>query len=299
MKKILSVLLMALCIFCLFSGCKKSENEVMVQPEEISNTDTVQNEDTSETDKTQPEETYNIDTKNTSDELDLKDGSNALKSDDEAKTEDEDALKGSELASLTEIKDDADSGVILLPLQTEVEYNPDDYPDLAKKGTMSGYDIDCMEEGISDYLYYSSEQFYDKIDGCPSSYKDSVYQYYLCVDDSPIQVVSVDISNGNERMDAIMKGVGYQIYHLTYYYPYGLFDTSEMDMIKPLSISLEVKGTQYQYEINDDELVRRYEEEKYSDNPTTNDFLNNLYKIGCYYGNVLVGEKDDYIAVEE
>lgn len=181
---------------------------------------------------------------------------------------------------------------ITLKFTSESPYNPDDYHDIATQGTASEKDTDYMMESISDML--SAYQCDDSDMDVAAIYGNSITQEFYQNLNHGTKVVHTVAWTGDELLDPVMKKVGYKEYEVNYYYPFGLWIFDEATVVKPVYVCLYIDGNGYEYYFDNDELVRRNGPEGVTINPKTNDFINHIYKIGCYYGNNLVGEKDRY-----
>lgn len=181
---------------------------------------------------------------------------------------------------------------VTIPFSKEIVFNFKDYEDLAQKGSMDETNIDQLVEGVSDMLanYHQGEYDdagYENFDG------NFIYQEFYNDSEYGTRVTHTCIWTGNELVDKVMKGVGYKEYEINYFYPFGMW-ISDRNEVTPVYVSLLVDGVGFEYYFADNELVRRLDPESESNNPKTNDFLNSLYKIGCYYGNTLEGERNLY-----
>lgn len=180
---------------------------------------------------------------------------------------------------------------ISIPFSLESQFHFEDYEDLALKGSMDETNIDQIAEGVSDMLInYQGE--YDGTE-YESAYGVSLSQEFYNDSEYGTTVAHTIIWTGNELVDKVMQKVGYKEYEVNYFYPFGIW-IGDNENVAPVYVSLLVDGVGFEYYFADNELVRRADPENVTNNPKTNDFLNSLYKIGCYYGNTLEGERNRY-----
>lgn len=103
-------------------------------------------------------------------------------------------------------------------------------------------------------------------------------------------VIKTVLSNGNILLDPLMKKYGYNNYTVEYYYenldykgeqivPYSSYGS-------PVFILAVIDEREYRYYFHNDSMIRRIGPEgTVSDNPKTNEFLNQLYQVGRLYHN--------------
>lgn len=181
---------------------------------------------------------------------------------------------------------------VTIPFTSETEFHPEDYDDIASKGSFDENEVDQMMESVSDMLLAchsdNDTAEYEAAGGYSVSqefYNDSYYG---------TRITHTVAWTGNELLDSVMKKAGYKEYEVNYSYPFGIWIPAEAYEVTPVYVSLYIDGNGYEYYFYDNELVRRNGPEGVSINPKTNDFINSIYKIGHYYGNVLVGERNRY-----
>lgn len=173
---------------------------------------------------------------------------------------------------------------ITIPYSSEVPFDLDEYPDLAAVGNYTQDDVDHNMERISDL----SLALYDREED--THYTTSVMQEYIIDSDDETRIVYASVAKGDENLDAIVKKVGYQEYDVAYYYSYDVWrDFDEMHNV-PLIAFFTADGNGYWYYFANNQLILRSAGEGDSINPKTNDFINGIYKLGCYYGDVMSGE---------
>ncbi len=269
-------MLMALCMA--FSGCGNSKNVKDAKESQES----LDEDDKSDDKKTDKKDKKDKDKKD-KDKKD-KDRTDKDKTDKSENKDDKSKDKNNQLSVAETVYPD-DS--ITLSFTAESQYHPEDYADIAQKGNMSEADIDHLMEGISDMLMH----YEDGQDGT-GGYGIS-QEFYTDEVDGTIITHSI-VWTGNELMDAVMNSVGYKDYEVNYYYPYGLWADSYRGDAVPVYVSLYIDGNGYEYYFSEGQLAKRSGPEGESNNPKTNDFINSIYKIGCYYGNTLEGERGRY-----
>ena len=180
--------------------------------------------------------------------------------------------------------------IVTLPFTAESEFHPEDYPDLEAKGSLSETEIDHLVEGVDDLISFDPDDAgitYDYMYGlgtCQSFYTN----------DAGTRIVSADISTENPIADKIMKKVGYNDYYITFYYTHAVWGDPNEACVVPVYAQMDIDGKSYEYYFCDSQLARRIGPDGTSDNIKTNDFTNDIYKLGCYYGNVLEGERGRY-----
>lgn len=180
---------------------------------------------------------------------------------------------------------------VTIPFTNESQFHPEDYNDLVSNGTFGEADIDNMMEGISDMLRVSQGEDWATCEGTGGN---CISQEFYQDEKYGTRVTYTTAWTGNDLVDAVMKKVGYKDYEVNYYYPVGIWISADEYPVRPVYASLYIDGNGYEYYFCQDELVRRNGPEGESINPKTNDFINSIYKIGCYYGNTLVGERNRY-----
>lgn len=176
------------------------------------------------------------------------------------------------------------------PYAEDEEYNPKDYPDLAKRGDFSDKQCGEVLEGVSDILAFD---FYESGQLIEYYYGPSVIQMLVTAEDGDTTICSADVMNGNELLDKVMKSAGYDEYEVNYYYKHGIWKYDDEEPA-PVFIELLIDGNFYDYYIADGKLVMRETADGTTNNPETNDFMSSVYKIGCYYGKYLACEKNRY-----
>lgn len=172
------------------------------------------------------------------------------------------------------------------------DYNLDYYGSLAKKGDMSEADYEHFKEFADDVVSFDFQAA-----GIPveSIYGPCTMQAIIKEGEDDItRIVWAETMTGDEKMDAIMKKVGYDDYEVTYFYTHGIYEDTEEDYSKPVFAILVIGDNQYEYYFWQDRLVKRFGPDGESFNPETNDFMNDVYRLGCYYGEVLNKEKNVY-----
>lgn len=170
----------------------------------------------------------------------------------------------------------------------EIEYHAEDYPSLAEKGTASGAEIDNFNEAMGDMELFSfSEAGIREDSGCGKGWS----QFVIYDDENKARVVETKLQTGNPLMDPVMKRVGYEYYSVSYEYTHTAWRPAGEDMNRPICAHLEIDGNDYTYYFAGDQLIQRDGPDGTGTNVKTNDFIQNVYKIGCYYGNALRSEE--------
>lgn len=173
------------------------------------------------------------------------------------------------------------------PYASEVPFDPAAYPDLAEQGDTPQEIINAIQNTLSQLT---------------ESYRENdKYFYGNCTVQSVTQkprgeycISGADVSTGNPEMDKIMNAVGYKDYYVTYLYNYGFWQTDPDAANVPISASLQIGDASYEYVFLYDTLIVRKSAEGEQYNSKVNDFIQNIYKLGCYYGEVLNVEKGRY-----
>lgn len=180
--------------------------------------------------------------------------------------------------------------VITLDFTGDHPYNPSEFPNLESKGTMSEKEIDQVYEGTSDMLLHYSE--HNDKDMKSNDYNGIMQEYYTDPgEDTAITHVCIW---DNDLLSEVMQRAGYSTYEVNFYYPQGIWRPPYESIARPVYVSLYIDGNGYEYYFADNQLVGRNAGEGISYNPTVNDFIKDIYKIGCYYGNNMVGERGRY-----
>lgn len=166
---------------------------------------------------------------------------------------------------------------------------PSDYRSLAKFGNFTEEMISQLMEGVSDLFAFDfaaaglDPEFY---------YGDTVTQ--MVIDSgSGTEICSATVYTGNELLDGVMKKNGYGDYEVQYYYTFGIWADPEAEPA-PVMAEVYIEDDLYSYYFADGMLVRREAADGETDNPETNEFMDMIYKVGCYYGKHLAVEKGRY-----
>lgn len=178
---------------------------------------------------------------------------------------------------------------ITLPYREEKPYDENDYPSLVQEGSWTEGEVEQLEEGIADMM---SSLLTEKNPDC--QYGDGSTQTYLAVEGERTQVVEADVYNGAPEMDQLMKQFGYSDYYVTYYYPFDVWANDSGEMSLPVVAELTLGDNEYRYLFGGNELACRYQNGVITLQPKANDFIQGIYKLGCFYGNVMDGEKGRY-----
>ncbi len=94
------------------------------------------------------------------------------------------------------------------------------------------------------------------------------------------RLIKTGLGTGNDsELDSLMEKYGYIVYQILFYYDN---EASGMDAISdgPIKIVADIDGRNYQYYFFFNNLIRRVAPEATTDNPETNEFLQELYRIG-------------------
>lgn len=176
------------------------------------------------------------------------------------------------------------------PYTEDKAYDPADYRDLARVGDLSEEEIGHVCEGISDIMAFNVYESGMKVD---SFYAPSVTQMIVTGEDGNSTIVYSNIFEGNEYLDSIMKAVGYENYEVCYSYKFGIWALEEEEPA-PSFAEILIGSDVYDYYFADGQLVMREGPDGVTNNPETNDFMNSIYKLGCYYGKYAAGERGRY-----
>lgn len=103
------------------------------------------------------------------------------------------------------------------------------------------------------------------------------------------EVIKAVVSTGDPAMDAAMKKNGYQNYSIEYYYDN--YDYSQQYIsyyAGPNFAFAVIDGKEYRYYFSDNNMIRRIGPDgNIINNPVTNEFLNQVYQVGCRMQNDL------------
>lgn len=175
---------------------------------------------------------------------------------------------------------------ITLPYRNELSFKLSDYPELADVGSFTEVEADQLEEGIEDMLSARSDNMDYKM-----NYLHCTSQCYITDEDGLTRIIETTVYDGAEEMDPVMKSVGYEGYDISFVYTSGIWKDAAETMNKPVYAELYINDGCYRYYFSQDQCVRRYVDDKSTLNPKVNDFIKNIYKVGCYYGNVINKER--------
>lgn len=178
--------------------------------------------------------------------------------------------------------DETGGDMITLPYRNEVPFQESDYPELADVGSFTEAEADQLEEGIRDMNSVRLDNMNYKM-----NYLHCTNQCYITDEDGLTRIIETTVYDGAEEMDPVMKKVGYEGYDITFVYTSGIWKDPAEKMNKPVYAELYINDGCYQYYFSQDQCVRRYADGNATLNPKVNDFIRSLYKVGCYYGNVI------------
>lgn len=181
---------------------------------------------------------------------------------------------------------------VTIPFTKESEFHPEYFDDLVKSGMFDESEIDNCLEGISDMLYVYQGEYDSTEYECAYGY--NVSQEFFQDSYYGTRITHTIAWTGDELLDPVMKKVGYKEYEVNYYYPFGAWITAGERDVKPVYASLYIDGNGFEYYFADNELIMRSGPDGETYNPKANDFITNIFKIGCYYGNNLLGERGRY-----
>lgn len=174
----------------------------------------------------------------------------------------------------------------------EVRYSYADYNSIADCGTASEEDIMHVEEGFYDMCAAAEEDF---LGDCLWYFYGNGTAQEVCPDDGDgARIIKTSVSTGNPEMDGIMNRVGYEEYEVTYLYTYGIWKDKEETINVPVCVNLTIADKEYMYLFAGGELIKRSGPEGDSINPKTNEFINDIYRLGCFYGDVINTERGRY-----
>lgn len=110
-------------------------------------------------------------------------------------------------------------------------------------------------------------------------------------------VLKTVLSNGNILLDPLMKKYGYSNYTVEYYYENPDYRREQIPLYygsgSPVFILAVIDGREYRYYFHNESMIRRIGPEgTVSDNPKTNEFLNQLYQVGRLYNNDMSDDTD-------
>lgn len=288
MKKIIiATLLITLCISV--SGCGKKEKSA--ETDKAGNTEIAEISEETGSSADKEETIVNNEVSAQGDETEETHEEEIAADYDEADSEDDAAGENDSLLNDAGTELEYPDDKVTISFTKESKYNPDDYTAVASKGTLAEADIDHVLEGVEDMLrVYGSD---DDTTEYENAYGYAISQEFYNDSDYGTRVVHSMVWSENELLDPVMQKVGYTGYEVDYYYPSGMWIQEDTN-VSPVYICLYLDGNGYEYYFVGNELVYRNSPEGASYNPTTNDFINSIYKIGCYYGNTLAGEKNRY-----
>ena len=181
-------------------------------------------------------------------------------------------------------------GKILLSFADEVPYDPAGYPEIPKTGSAEKEEVDQLLEGVSDMLLAAEE------DGTVPDfiYGDCTTQVLYPDEEKGARIIDTYIATGNRLMDEVMKKEGYTDYSMDYYYLRTAWIPAGEEMNVPVCVDMNIGGKKYRYCFLENELVYREGPDGESLNPETNRFMQSIYQLGCYYGNVVDKERNRY-----
>ena len=180
---------------------------------------------------------------------------------------------------------------ILLSFADEKAFLASDYPDIPLHGSASEEEADQLVEALSDMLSVKAADAGITEDFI---YGDCTTETLWPDEEKGARIVESYLSAGNPLMDEVMHREGYTDYHLTYYYPRLAWVPAGEKLCAPVLADLWIGNNEYRYFFLNGELIRRDGPNGESLNPETNRFMNSVYKLGCYYGNVVDKPRDRY-----
>ena len=180
---------------------------------------------------------------------------------------------------------------ILLSFADEKAFLASDYPDIPLHGSATEEETYQLVEALADMLSVKAAEAGITEDYI---YGDCTTEVLWPDEEKGARIVETYLSAGNPLMDEVMHREGYTDYHLTYYYPRQVWIPAGEEQNAPVLADLWIGNDEYQYFFLNGELVRRDGPDGESLNPETNRFMNSVYKLGCYYGNVVDKPRDRY-----
>lgn len=285
MKKRISLLLICV-IFCLCACAKKEKEtpaEAAVTSEEATEKET---EKETEAAETESEETAGAETEKQTETAEETTAETEAVTEEETEQETE-APEETEERSFAVLPDES----ILLSFSNESFYHPEDFPNLPVFGSVGEEDVSQLREGVSDMLALNPMDAGITPDYI---YGDCTTQVLVPDEENGVRIMETYACTGNGLLDEVMQKEGYRDYTLDYFYPWLAWIPAGEVENKPVYADLYIDGNEYRYYFLNDELVCREGPDGESLNPETNDFMNRIYKIGCYYGNVINKERSRY-----
>lgn len=118
------------------------------------------------------------------------------------------------------------------------------------------------------------------------AYTHKKNQWLRFYDDSS-NVVKAVVSNGDLGLDRVMKLNGYKSYEIEYYYDNPDYNDQFVSGNEGPNFAFAlIDGKEYRYYFSGEFMIRRIGPDGVvQDNPLTNDFMNQVYKTGCFFQN--------------
>lgn len=169
-------------------------------------------------------------------------------------------------------------------------FDPAEYPALSKQSDYAEEEADQLVEGVDDILAFD---YYEAGMEPEYYYGEHAVQMTVQEEGYGTRICSAIVTTGEPVLDKAMQAAGYRDYEITYFYKSGIF-AEGAEEIMPVYASLYIDDIFYDYYYIDNALVTRFGPEGTIYNPETNDFMNTVFRAGCYYGRYLDAEKGRY-----
>ncbi len=206
------------------------------------------------------------------------------KSDDSPVSETDISVSSLSAAAIGSPDDD-----IKLAFASERPFNEAEFPDLLTKSNLSSQTINGIvktADALNDGSNYA---------GATDHFFNYTFAQYLVPDDiTGERIIGAYISTGDPLSDDFMRSAGYENYDIDYCYPSVPSASAAEEYCSPVWADLKIDGKNYKYYFHDNQFVRRYAPEGISDNPSVSDFVNGVYKLGCYLGSIINKERNVY-----
>ena len=144
-------------------------------------------------------------------------------------------------------------------------------PDLMKQSNISG--VDKMVKQI-DHIISATES---------GTYADNGWQLLKEDRTGTVRTIrAIDFQMWSATAE-LCREYGYEEAQAVFYYDNPDISDEEISHYGPICVDAEIDGISYKYYFAENKLIRRIGPEGTQNNPVTNTFLNNLYKLGVEY----------------
>ena len=120
-------------------------------------------------------------------------------------------------------------------------------------------------------------------------------EYVLIGDVTNREVIYCSIGMSDSEMKALMEENGYYEYSVQYYFPNPSNDDPRIILEAPSCAHLLINGKEYWYYFAENSLIRRKAPEAVTDNPESNGFISEIYRMGHDFAESILYQFGDYI----